>query len=240
MNPQVAAAWDTTLSAMIARHSGNVAPFTFPMRPVTGGNLDVARNPFGYVSGYWLTLPKYNGWMAQVHIESGAMFNRHGKRLSIEKEFEPALAALRVTLDAGAFKWAVCEALERRHNVGRGCLIVLDVVPEPDFASATYLDRRGWLAAVLPLLPYTPDPRKFPLISMPPIICDTAADTWREDMRAAWQYLKNANDILTPNVKPLCRFYEGAVNWRALAPYMIQLRSDNLESPALVKHRWEY
>ena len=25
--------------------------------------------------------------------------------------------------------WAVCEALERRHNLGRGTLVVLDLVP---------------------------------------------------------------------------------------------------------------
>ena len=59
------------------------------------------------------------------------MFNRHGKLLSISHEFKPALDMLRTILDAAAFKRADCEALERRHNVGRGTLIVLDVVPGP-------------------------------------------------------------------------------------------------------------
>lgn len=249
MKPEVAAAWDTTLSAMIARDSVAIAPWTcptFPMRPVSGGNLDVCPNWHAYIAedALWFAEPKYNGWRALVHIETGAMFNRHGKRLSIEKEFQPALEYMRATLDAAAFKWADCEALERRHGIGRGCLIVLDVVPEPDYAAATYAERNDWLRIPsLPPLAYTPDRDLFPLVSRVPTICDTAkvrGGNWRDDMLSAWWHLKEANNFLTPNVKPICRFYEGLVLKNARAPYMIQLRSDNVESPALVKHRWEY
>ena len=41
-----------------------------------------------------------------------------------------------------------CEALERRHNLGRGTLVVLDAVPES--GTPTYVERRAMLEALLP------------------------------------------------------------------------------------------
>ena len=45
--------------------------------------------------------------------------------------------------------WADCEALERRHNLGRGTLVVLDVVPET--GAPSYEERRTMLEAILPI-----------------------------------------------------------------------------------------
>ena len=44
--------------------------------------------------------------------------------------------------------WADCEALERRHNLGRGTLIVLDVVTES--GTPIYTARRAMLESLLP------------------------------------------------------------------------------------------
>ena len=65
-------------------------PPTFPARPVNGGPLEKARPK----SGVWNVEPKVNGWRTLVHVPTGTMWNRHGIRLSIAKEFKPALELL--------------------------------------------------------------------------------------------------------------------------------------------------
>src|SRR5208283_474817 len=129
--------------------SRTMNPPTFPARPINGGPLTTALPK----SGEWFYEPKYNGWRALVHVATGAMFNRKLEPLTIAGEFKDALHQLCSTLDADAFKWADCESLERRHGLGRGTLIILDVVPEPAFASANYRERRRWLQIHSPKCP---------------------------------------------------------------------------------------
>lgn len=50
-----------------------------------------------------------------------------GYLLSIAGEFDSALHALR-DLARHGLVWADCEALERRHAIGRGSLVVLDLI----------------------------------------------------------------------------------------------------------------
>ena len=77
---------------------------------------------------------------------TGAMWNRHGQRLTIEREFDAALDILRPLAGSGLV-WADCEALERRHQIGRGSLVVLDWIPES--GSPTYEERRKFLAGLV-------------------------------------------------------------------------------------------
>ncbi len=195
----------------------DIVPPTFPMRPLNGGPWPKARR-FARPGMYYE--PKYNGWRALVHIATGAMFNRHGERLSIEKEFEAALNQLRPQLDAEAFKWADCEALERRHGIGKGCLIVLDVIPSPAFRPAPYSERHDWLKAVLPESARA----GFPLLSVPPQV----------EPDSAWLDLQEANRVLG------CEFYEGLVAKRGDSPYTIQNRSSDTETPFWIKMRWRF
>src|SRR6266496_729948 len=109
-------------------------PITYPARPVNGGPLDNALPKHGV----WLYEPKYNGWRTLVHVESGTMFNRKGERLSISAEFRPALTKLQRT----PFEWLDCEALERRHGLGQGSLIVFDCI-----ALSSFVERRQQLHA---------------------------------------------------------------------------------------------
>jgi hypothetical protein len=96
-------------------------PPTYPARPIGGGRLElVPKKP-----GLWHAEPKYNGWRALVHCPTGTMWNRHGGRLTIAREFKNALDRLRALSNQG-LEWADCEALERRHSIGRGTLVVLD------------------------------------------------------------------------------------------------------------------
>ena len=98
---------------------------TFPARPIQGGRLELAPPK----RGLWFAEPKLNGWRALIHTPTGTVWNRHGTPLTIAECFRPALAAL-AKLASRGLVWADCEALERRHNLGRGTLVVLDVIPE--------------------------------------------------------------------------------------------------------------
>lgn len=207
---------------------------TYPARPVNGGPFPSAREK----TGRWIYEPKYNGWRALVHVESGTMFNRKGERLSINGEFRDALDALREKLNAGrwyyCFKWVDVEALERRHGIGQGCLIVLDAVPERAFASVSYLERRLWFCrAAIPEInvapPWTglnPPQSDFPLLSTTPQISGDLA---------AWSYLQSLNHRVFG-----CQFYEGFVAKRADSVYPIQLRGPEESFPFWVKHRWRF
>src|ERR1044071_2010250 len=97
------------------------ALITYPARPIQGGRLELAPPK----RGLWFAEPKLNGWRALSHTPSGTMGNRNGALPTIADRFQPALATLAKLVPRGLV-WADCEALERRHNLGRGTLVVLD------------------------------------------------------------------------------------------------------------------
>jgi len=197
------------------------SPPTYPARPIGGGRLELApKKP-----GVWHAEPKYNGRRALVHCPTGAMWNRHGGRLTIAHDFESALAQLRALSNQG-LEWADCEALERRHAIGRGTLVVLDWIVE----CATYLERREFLSSLieterLSLGEWSTFPSG--ALVLPPSLRDEG-----DAVHALYNSLKERNRALR------CDFFEGVVMKRASAPYPIQLRSDSEESRVLVKHRF--
>ncbi|MEA3207830.1 MAG: dependent ligase domain [Chthoniobacter sp.] len=199
-----------------------IKPFTFPARPINGGPLDQARPKHGS----WACEPKVNGWRALVHIPSCFMWNRHGERLSIRKEFVSALARLCSTCNCQPFEWADCEALERRHGIGRGSLIVLDVIPSRPHASASYTERRAWLEALLApeIRPAAFEPDSIYLI--PSLPAAEAGELWLQ--------------LQELNAKARCEFYEGIVMKRTTAAYPSQLISAARETTDWVKHRWPF
>lgn len=190
-------------------------PITYPARPINGGPLEKAHAKHGE----WFYEPKYNGWRALVHVPTGTMFNRHGRRLSIQQEFAEALAQLR---DNAPFEWLDCEALERRHSVGRGTLIVLDCVSE----HFTYSVRRGWLEKFFrqELGPEFVDDNQ--VYTPPSIPQGRSAEAWATLQRR--------------NAQVRCPFYEGLVAKEASSKYPIQLRSASEDFPFWVKHRWRF
>ena len=198
-------------------------PPTFPARPIRGGKLELAPKK----SGIWFAEPKFNGWRALVHTPTGAMWNRHGQRLTIEREFAQALAALRDLAGSG-FVWADCEALERRHQIGRGSLLVLDWIPESE--SPTYEERREFLAGLVETeCLSTGEWESFPEngLFLPPSV--------RDEDNAVSEFYAGLKAI---NRRLRCDFFEGVVMKRGNAPYPIQLRSDTEECRAWAKHRF--
>lgn len=172
--------------------------------------------------------PKANGWRALVHLPTGTFFNRHGEVLSIGKEFGKALEDLRLYLSN--FEWVDCEGLERRHDILRGHLIVLDV----PVANKTYIDRREELASRLPLLP-----------------CGTVSAhnqghnyVWlirsfgAHQAADVWDLLQEVNGTLSETHQKKIDFWEGLVAKRKDSIYPIQLHSAAEEFPYWKKHRF--
>ena len=221
------------------------ALYTYPARPINGGPFDKAPPK----RGTWAAEPKWNGWRGLVHVPSGAMWNRHGKPLSIATEFRESLEILRATLDAEAFKWVDVEALERRHGIGRGTLIVLDVIPAPQAyrdhrgggasesgmggrasSAPTYAERRSWLSP-LPVAMLTEI--KPNTVYLTPSTIETLMDT-QQAAQAMWDAARAANRHNKTVV------FEGIVMKRTDSLYPIQLRNPDETTPAWVKHRWHF
>lgn len=194
-------------------------PLTYPARPVNGGPLEHAHPK----AGEWRVEPKFNGWRALVHVPTGTMFNRHGKRLSIEQEFHTALDSLgELSAQVCSITWLDVECLERRHNVGRGSLIILDL---PDEATKPYSMRRELLAD---LFDVAPDPAE-----LQPNQVYLSPSYPSENAPALWTLLKTVN-ARVPD------FYEGLVAKRADSTYPVQLHSTEYEFHAWMKHRWRF
>jgi hypothetical protein len=206
------------------------SPLTYPARPVNGGHLKYA---LGKV-GQWSYEPKYNGWRAIVHVPTGAIWNRHGERLTIAREFAPVLE----TLKRSQFEWLDVEALERRHNLGRGSLIVLDcpsarsphMQGEGEVAHFQYESRRTLLYAGIIangigeclIQTLKPEENK---IYIPPVY----GEGKRNEI---WHQLQDVNKALG------CDFYEGLVAKKSDSLYPLQLNSPEQTTATWMKHRF--
>ena len=198
---------------------------TFPARPIQGGRLELAPPK----RGLWFAEPKLNGWRALIHTPSGTMWNRHGALLTIADCFRPALAALGKLASRGLV-WADCEALERRHNLGRGTLVVLDVIPES--GTPSYEQRRAMIESLIPTgAAFSGDnSRTVPCGTV--VLTPTLRPDSHADAVAFYTRLRAANRVLG------CDFFEGVVMKRADSIYPVQMRSATEEFRGWVKHRF--
>lgn len=201
------------------------ALITYPARPIQGGRLELAPPK----RGLWFAEPKLNGWRALIHTPTGTMWNRHGALFTIANCFQPALAAL-ATLAGRGLVWADCEALERRHNLGRGTLVVLDVVRES--CTLSYEQRRSILESLLPADAVFAGEIIGPVRCGAVVLVPTLRVDSHADALAFYHHLRVANRGLG------CDFFEGIVMKRADSRYPVQLRSITEEFRGWVKHRF--
>jgi ATP-dependent DNA ligase len=201
------------------------ALITFPARPIQGGRLKFAPSK----RGIWYAEPKLNGWRAIIHAPTGTMWNRHGALLTIADRFRPALAAL-AQLASRGLVWADCEALERRHNLGRGTLVVFDGVPES--GTPSYEQRRAMLESRIVSDSVFDGDTSRPVPCGAVVLTPTRRADSHADAFAFYQRLREANRALG------CDFFEGVVMKRADSIYPVQLRSASEEFPGWVKHRF--
>lgn len=157
------------------------------------------------------------------------MWNRHGALLTIADCFRPALATFANFASRGLV-WADCEALERRHNLGRGTLVVLDVIPES--GTPNYEQRRALLESLIPCDPVFDGDTSRPVPCGAVVLTPAHRADSHDDALAYYQRLRGANRALG------CDFFEGVVMKRADSPYPVQFRSAMEEFRGGVKHRF--
>lgn len=196
-----------------------LSPLTYPARPKNGGPLPTAPPKLGAFDYE----PKVNGWRAEVHAPSRLMWNRHGQPLTIADEFKAALDRLEELAAVTAIEWWDVEALERRHNIGRGGLIVLDWIPAHPAFQPPWSSRNQFLHQHLPEFDLVFDPANFPLLSIPPLVYGDVS-VWRDLQQINWRLG--------------CDFFEGLVAKRRDSLYPIQLRSPDEEFSGWIKHRF--
>ena len=199
---------------------------TYPARPIQGGRLELAPPK----RGVWFAEPKFNGWRALVHTPSGTMWNRHGSKLTIAHCFADALDELHDLSEEG-FLWADCEALERRHDLARGTLIVLDAIPADPKFTPSYQERRAFLESLR--IPQERFSRGIQEGELRPLLLTTShAACSQNELLAFYQNLREANHTLKSP------FFEGIVMKKADTAYPVQLRSSTEEFRGFVKHRF--
>jgi hypothetical protein len=202
---------------------------SYPARPLNGGRLGlVTKKPI------YLWSSKLNGWRAVIHTPTRTMFNRQGQEITIASEFHEALE----DLSRSGFEWIDAEALERRHHIGRGSLIILDaIIPEAPHLDAhdrfsqliRAADRLAW-----PVLGLGQRPDKSRVYLLHQSALSDASPTGKSALTQWWAQMQAFNQQWGAD------FYEGLVAKRADSPYPIQLRSPDAESPFWVKHRWAW
>lgn len=203
-------------------------PITYPARPINGGAFD----PAVPKPGPWFAEPKYNGWRALVHAPTGTMWNRKGEQLSIAAEFAAALEKLRDNTHVA--EWFDCEALDRRHGIARGSLIILDVV----LPALPYTERRALLCGSTS--PFRESRMRHCHTYLHTIIPNGIDELYHtesyegSEAPALYAALKQANADLK------CEFYEGIVMKQGGSPYPIQRLSPDRETHTWIKHRWAW
>ena len=226
----------------VFQNSGRLqGPPYYPARPVNGGPLPKAMPK----SGDWSVEGKYNGWRAWVHNPTGAMFNRKLEPLSISQEFKPALDVLRQL----PWEWSDTEALERRHHIGRGTLILLDHIP--DDPNMTYQERKSFrhLSGAVKGIethkalnePIANDRVYLPMnwrsegatVRVSDFV-EAERHTHRGQWLGLWDILQQCNQSLR------CEFWEGLVAKRNDSVYPRQRRNAELDFPFWMKHRWAF
>lgn len=157
------------------------------------------------------------------------MFNRYSQPLSIAAEFGRALKCLQETvLLAGetAVEWFDCEALDRRHALGRGTLLVFDYLGAPAMPAEAWTKRKEILAQALPGHDYRQAPLPGSLYGV------------RAYAPAELDPQELSRQLRQLNARWGCQFYEGLVAKRITDAYPLQLRSPHQEFVGWVKHRW--
>jgi hypothetical protein len=201
-------------------------PISYPARPLNGGR-------FGLITKQAVHLwsAKLNGWRTLVHTPTSTMFNRRGEELSISSEFAEALESL----TRSGNEWLDCEAFERRHNIGRGCLIILDtILPEVNAGERyslllTEAGRHQW-----PVLGIEERPHENRVYVCKQTALSDASPDGKLLLNEWWGRMQRVNKEWGAD------FYEGLVAKRADSLYPIQLRSPDSECPFWIKHRWAW
>jgi hypothetical protein len=187
-------------------------PPTYPARPFNGGGLDSVRRG-------WTYTPKLNGWRVVVHTPTGRCFNRQNGLLSIVPELLEATQKLQAIIP---YEWVDCEALERRHDMGKGSLFVLDIITKQDTAAK----RHAMIQEYVPEFSVGDEDKLQPnsLYCLHEYTPMQVPDMW--------------NQMFQYNELKHSEFYEGVVGKLPYTTYPQQLMSPDRIAESWVKHKF--
>jgi len=173
-------------------------------------------------------MPSKNECVASAHPHAQRDDVESARRVAHHRGLFPARARCVGQARRSRLVWADCKALERRHNLGRGTLVVLDMLPES--GTPSYEQRREMLQTIIPTdTVYSGDASR-------PVLCGAVVLTpmmrldSHADALAFYKRLRKANRVFA------CDFFEGVVMKRADSIYPVQLRSATEECRGWVKH----
>ncbi len=194
----------------------------YPPAPLNGGPLETAPPKVGT----WVWQPKVDGWRAVIHTPSRTVWNQYGKLSSCSEKFQHILREL--SFASCSCEWLDVELMENRHDLMRGCIIVLDWI-EPDLS---FMRRRAMLRSLFPRLP----------IDVSRLLRETGGQVrdsvylisqWdNRDPLKLYDWLKQENEFIGH------KFYEGLVAKRVDAPYLFGQRPKQV-TPDFIKHRFD-
>ena len=194
------------------------------MRPIDGGLFHKARKkdvPCAYE-------PKANGHRALVHVPTMQCWNRHGQRMTNERDYGNALDLIHAECN-NVIEWLDCEFMGRRTEVMKGCIIILDC---PSLHYLTYKDRKSSIKYIgFNDTPISED--ECSCVSLIPSV-----SSYEEGIEL-WNDLPKFNKRLG-NTNPQTQLWEGIVVKEMDSRYRIQTHRDDVESPEWVKHRMRY
>jgi hypothetical protein len=202
----------------------------YPPAPLNGGPLETAPAKVGS----WIWQPKVDDWRAVLHVPSGTVWNQYGQPSSITDKFTNAIATLQTSLsrESWAFEWLDVGMMENRHDLMRGCIIVLDWI----LFQCPFYQRRAHLRSVLPSLPFDVSRlltetggqvRDSVYLISQWDNCETLTDALKKE---AW--LQNENTIIGH------KFYEGLVAKRRDSLYTFG-RKTKQKVDWMIKHRFD-
>lgn len=201
-------------------------PICLPPAPLNGGPLDTAPPKVGA----WIWQPKIDDWRAIVHTPTGTVWNQYGKLSSFTgtNKFTAALAYLRDSVWQ-EMEWLDVGMMENRHDLMRGCIIVLDWI----IADLSFMRRRSVLRSLFPVLPF--DASRL-LQETGGQIRDSVYlisqwDNGREPIKL-YSWLKQENELIGH------KFYEGLVAKRLPSAYPFFQRPKT-QTPDWIKHRFD-
>lgn len=199
----------------------------YPPAPLNGGPLQDAPAKVGS----WVWQPKVDDWRAVLHVPTGTVWNQYGRPSSIADKFKAPLGFLAVQFDPEV-QWLDVGMMENRHDLMRGCIIVLDWIT----AGKTFGQRRGHLRCALPSLPFDVSRllaetggqvRDSVYLISQWDNCEDRADALKKE---AW--LQNENAIIGH------KFYEGMVAKKRDSLYTFG-RKPKQKVPDWIKHRFD-
>lgn len=202
----------------------------YPPAPTNGGPLVHALPKIGD----WAWEPKVDDRRVAIHAPTGTIYNQYGELSIAERQpdkFKTALETLSFA-SYGGFEWLDCGLMEYRHDMMRGCIIVLDLIE----AGLTFNQRRGLLRRVLPTLPFDVSRllaetggqvRDSVYLISQWDNCEDRADALKKE---AW--LRNENDCIRH------KFYEGLVAKKRDSLYTFGRRPKQ-KVDWMIKHRFD-